>query len=183
MSLQEYSKEEAISNRQLHTLSSTLKIALSGIKDQFDDHLTAINENTNEIQANYEYLAELDQKLDKLTERLDKLQMFIEQQAGKPVEEKQEFSFEKLTRREEEAYLILSALNASKGAVTYAEIAKRAMLPEELVIDCISSLLSKQVPIQKKLMSKRIYLRIDTNFRILQERKNIMNLSQKPLVF
>ena len=38
------------------------------IKEEFDEHLGSINENTNEIQANYEYLCNTDSKIDKLNE-------------------------------------------------------------------------------------------------------------------
>ena len=46
-----------------------LKGVFSDVKEELEDHLTAINENTNEISANYEYLCEIDSKMDKLNER------------------------------------------------------------------------------------------------------------------
>ena len=41
------------------------------IKQEFLEHLDSINQNTNEIQANYEYLKEFETKLEKLRERID----------------------------------------------------------------------------------------------------------------
>ena len=51
---------------------------LNGIKRQFEEHLQAINENTNEIQSNYEYLSEMESKINKMAERIDQIQLFLQ---------------------------------------------------------------------------------------------------------
>jgi len=86
-----YSEEFKETNSQLHD-------AFSQIKDEFEDHLTAINENTNEIQANYELVCNIDQKLNKLTERLDKFELFLQKQ-GMEIEEKESFKPIRLSKR------------------------------------------------------------------------------------
>ena len=44
-------------------------------RDELDDHLDSINQNTNEIQSNYEYMCRLEAKMDKICERLATLQI------------------------------------------------------------------------------------------------------------
>ena len=56
----------------------SMKKVLAEIKDELNDHLDAINHSTNEISSNYEYLCEIDFKINKLAERLDQLQLFLE---------------------------------------------------------------------------------------------------------
>ena len=63
-----YSEVFRETNTQLHDI-------FSQIKDEFEDHLTTINENTNEIQANYELVCNIDQKLNKLAERMDEMEL------------------------------------------------------------------------------------------------------------
>ncbi len=53
-----------------------LQDAFSKIKEEFEDHLTAINQNTTEIQANYGYLSEIDEKIEKICQRLDQIGLF-----------------------------------------------------------------------------------------------------------
>ena len=65
-------------NLKFLRLNRTLKSEFSNIKNEMDEHLLAINENTNEISANYEYIHEIESKLDRICERLDKMQMFLE---------------------------------------------------------------------------------------------------------
>ena len=50
---------------------------LAQLKEEGTEHLAAINENTEEISANYEYLIEVEQKIDRLTARMDELQMMV----------------------------------------------------------------------------------------------------------
>ena len=44
-------------------MQSQLKSAFNKIKQEIDDHRQSINENTNEIQTNHEYLNVIDAKV------------------------------------------------------------------------------------------------------------------------
>ncbi len=116
-----YSELFKDANMQLHD-------AFSQVKDEFEDHLVAINENTNEIQSNYELLCDIDQKLNKFAERLDRIEIFLHKQ-GLEAEEKQEFRPVRLSKREQEIFLILYTLEEVKGSVTYLDIAKKVFSP------------------------------------------------------
>lgn len=126
-----------------------LKGAFQKIKEEMDEHLQAINENTNEITSNYEYTCELEAKIEKLTERLDKMQMFIETQLGaRPVVEKNEI--EPLSKPEQDVFTTLYILQEEKGTVTYRDIADKSNLDDEEVVSCVDSMISKGItPLQK----------------------------------
>ena len=175
---------ESISKKGVLSSSYDVKQQLaqvfSEIKDKFEDHLTTINENTNEIQGNYEYLCELDAKIDKLNERMDQMQMFL-QKHGLEVKEKPEFKVANLTKREEEIFLVLYTLDGTKDQITYQDIARRSGLTEELVMGYIDNLARKGVPVVRKHSHNRTFLKLNPYFRTLQAKENIMKLNQKTL--
>ncbi len=160
--------------------NSQLHKAFSQIQDEFEDHLIAINENTNEIQANYEFLCKIDQKLNKVTERIDKITLFLQKQ-GLEIEEKEQFKPMKLSKREQEVFLLLYTLEEIKGSVTYLDLAKKACLTEDLISFYISNMTRKGVPIIKKYIANETHLSLNPSFKSLQAKENILQIDQKTL--
>ncbi len=70
-------------------IEKNLKSSFSRIKSEFDEHREAINQNTNEIQHNYEFLCKLDSKIERLNERIDELTMFIHSTIKQAAKEKE----------------------------------------------------------------------------------------------
>ena len=62
-------KKRMLYSEAFKDINSDLHEAFSQVRDEFEDHLIAVNENTNEIQANYELLCNIDQKMTKMVER------------------------------------------------------------------------------------------------------------------
>ena len=65
MVLNSFSKENKVVS-SLKIVEKETKKAFSKVKKEFEEHLEAINENTNEIQSNYELMLKLEEKLDKV---------------------------------------------------------------------------------------------------------------------
>ena len=55
--------------KRQRNVDKELKGAFLKIKKEFEEHLQAINENTNEIQSNYECLCEIEAKIDSAVDR------------------------------------------------------------------------------------------------------------------
>jgi len=153
------------------------KQGLDDIKEELEDHLNAINENTNEIQANYEYIAKLDLKIDKLAEQIEKIQIFLQKNSTFKAKKTNKFNIQPLTKKEQEIFLILYTLEERKS-ITHKEIARKALLTEALVRDCITSMMEKGVPIIKKYFNNKSYLRLDSDFKSLQAKENILKIEQ-----
>lgn len=151
------------------------------VKEELDEHLDAINENTNEISSNYEYLCELDYKINKLSERLDNLQLFLEQNFNFKAEKVPKFQPKPLTNNEQDVFLVLYTLEEKKGAVTYTDISKRTGLSEDLVASYITRMIEKNVPIIKRYVNNEPHLRLDPQFKRLQAKENILGLNQKTI--
>ncbi len=151
----------------LKKMNAGVKHAFGTVKDEMTQHLDAINQNTNEIQACYEYLAELDAKFDKLAERMDALQFQLE-----PEEAQIEIS---LTHREQEVFMILYV---QEDPITAVEIAKRLGLTVEMVDRYLLNIASKGVPVLKTFVNGKVYHSLDLKFKDLQARKNVLNINE-----
>ena len=165
-------------------IDTGLRQAFSKIKNEFEEHLQAINENTNEIQSNHEYLCEIDAKIGKLAERVDKIQLFLQSNSSFIVDGEKAFNVRPLTRTEQEIFMVLYALQDEKGIVSYLDIARKTGLAESLISDYISSLIQKGVPVLKKYINNRPYLKLDQEFKTLQAKENLLMIdsAQKELV-
>lgn len=155
------------------SLKDELNMAFSSVKDELDDHLTAVNENSTEIQTNFEYLQKLDDKIERLRERIDELFCLIqpENEEKKPI-----FTFKKLNRREKEIFAVLYILTETTAFVTYEQMAKKTNLTAELVAQFVSSMVAKGIPITKKYFEKVAYISLEHSFRQVQAKENIVGL-------
>jgi len=157
------------SGSHVEKLKLALKSAFTKIKEEFDEHRESINQNTNEIQANYEYLCRIDAKIEKLSERIDELTMFISCEPPKKT-----YDVSELTTREKEVFVAMYASEES----TYKDLGRRTGLTENLVICYVSNLCTKGVPVQKKYVNNEVKLCIEPEFREMQARENILSINE-----
>lgn len=134
-----------------------------------DDHRETINQNTTEVQNIYEYLHDLDAKLEKLNERIDDVHMYMA-----PSMAEEQFSVD-LTHREQEVFVVLYA---SEDKVTATEIARKLGFTDEMVNRYVYNIISKGIPILKHYDNDQIYLYLDLKFKNLQARKNILKINE-----
>lgn len=158
-----------------------IRSIIKELKEELEDHLTTINENTNEVQSNYEYLNEIDQKIDKINSRLDQIQLFLQDNSNFQVEKEPVFDIQELTNKEKEVFLILYTLEEQSKGVTYSEIAKKLMLTETLVGNYILNMIGKGIPIIKCYIDGKAHLKLDQDFKRAQAKSNIVRIEQKTL--
>ena len=163
-------------------LNKRLRHEFWEMKQEFEEHLQAINENSNEIAANYEYICKIESKLDKLSERVDQIQIYLTE-SGISIASNKNFDVKRLNRREQEVFLVVYTLEDEKGGLTYADIAKKLGIPEQLASNYITSLIEKGVPILKRYINSKPYLRLDPEFKTLQAKENILQLSLQEFGF
>ena len=154
-----------------------MKKNFDAVKEELDGHLDSINENTNEIQANYEYMCELDSKIDKLSERIDEITMVLRRIAGNALLPKEpEYQIKPLTRAEKEVFTELYTLEQEERAITYQIVARRLALTIDMVQNHVSNLIEKGVPICKKYSESEVYIYLDEQFKAIQTRKNLVGV-------
>tara|TARA_Y100000310_G_C20621722_1_gene783703 strand:+ start:987 stop:1535 length:549 start_codon:yes stop_codon:yes gene_type:complete len=159
-------KEEFVKNQ----IGSSLK----EIKEELDEHLISVNQNTNEIQTNYEYLCELDSKIEKLKERLDEITVFLG--ISHP---KSDYKISPLTKNEKEVFLVLYTRGEEKDYLTYKEIARYLALSKELVMNYITNIIEKGIPIIKRYADNKVYIKLDPNFKSLQAKENLVKIDEE----
>ena len=157
-----------------------LQEAFSQVKEEFEDHLDAINGNTNEIQSNHEFLVGIDQKISKVEERLDRITMFLERHGMEP-EQQHVFEVEKITKREQEVFLVLYTQEEAKGSVTYLDIARHTGLTEDLVANYVANMIAKGVPIRKQYLNNQAHFCLNPHFKAIQAKQNILQIEQQTL--
>ena len=159
------------------------KEALNSIKNELDGHLEALNENTSEIQASYGCMNEINGKLEKLAERVESIEIFLQQHSNFNATQKT-FDIEPLTRTEQHVFLVIYALEDEKGLVSHAEICKKTGLPSYVVSEYIARLVEKGIPLMKKYVNNIPYIRLNPEFKRIQAKENILciDTAQKELV-
>ena len=142
------------------------------MREELDEHLYAINENTEEIQSNYAYVQKLDTKLEQVMARLGHIELLLEGQSQKP-------AVQPLTYPEKQVFLVLYT---EETPLTYAHIAERSGYTECVVQQHISNLVEKGIPIVKSYFNSTPFIKVAPQFKEIQAKENIINLSLKSFV-
>jgi len=150
-------------------MHSGIKLSFNKIKGELDVHLDSINQNTSEIQNIYDYLQDLDSKIEKLNERIDELNMFV----GPKMTEEQLSA--DLTHREQEVFVVLYA---QEDKITAKDIARKLGFSDEMVNRYIYNLITKGIPVLKQYEGDTVHLYLDLKFKNLQAKKNILKIDE-----
>ena len=137
------------------------------IKQNLSEHLSAINENTSEIQGVFDYFHELDGKIEKLGQRLDQMQL------EKGIEKEKPF-VAPLNETERKVFL---ALYTEEKAMNSYELAEKSAVPLSIVRDILSTVIQKGVPVKRSFLNGHTYYLIDSEFKEWQAKEGILNLS------
>ncbi|MBS3127365.1 hypothetical protein J4228_04335 [Candidatus Woesearchaeota archaeon] len=146
-------------------VDNAMRKKLGVVRQALEEHLAAINENTTEIQALFDYLHDLDVKFDKISQRLDHFE--LQQEPAKP-------SVAPLERLEKKVFLVLYT---EESPLSFQEIAGKAQLPVALISESISSLTSKGVPLVRSFFNDQQFVKLDPQFKEIQAKENVVNLS------
>ena len=140
----------------------------AAIRKMLEEHLGAINENTAEIQAMFDYLQELEIKVDKLSQRLDQAQLLdLGLPRLKPI-------IAPLNHTERKVFLVLYT---EEALLSYLELAQKAALSISVIPECISSLIQKGIPFRRSFVGNQLFVGLDASFKEMQAKENVVNLS------
>ena len=159
-----------------------LKNSFAKIREELEEHLQSINESTAEIGQNHQYSCELESKMDKLAERLDHMELFLKQMgygAGQAT-----FHVQPLSNDEKRVFVAVYAIEEEKGHVTYADVSSALLMDLQLVAGYVAGLMEKGVPLVKRYVNNVAYLKLDSDFKQLQAKENILGIdkAQKQLI-
>jgi DNA-binding CsgD family transcriptional regulator len=159
---------QGITKRILSPFTRFRKQFFQKVKEELDDHLQAINENTNEIQEVYESTCAMQLKYEKLYEMIQEIQMFMDSQAKRPAVEEQPAQLD-LTHKEKQVFSLLYQSQEEGQSITHSEIAGRLNISEGMVMNYVSNLAKKGIPIK---------VQIDDKFKDIQAKHNVVGMNE-----
>ena len=151
-----------------------LREAFSKIKEERDEHLESINELTTELQTAFEYIQELELKYEKIKEITDDLQMF---KNSTLISDKTHFSNIDLSLEEQKLFLTLYVYG-EKEPLAYSFLCTKLSVESYVVKAILSSLLDKKIPVVKERIGDELYFNLDSRFRELQSKENIIKIHE-----
>lgn len=159
------------------SIAKKMKQRFDAVDEALDDHLLSINENTNEIQTNYEAICELDAKIEKIAQRMDEMQMHFKR-AIKYDDTFSDFShIVPLNRMEQEAFL---ALYTADG-LTFSELAMAVNVTEPIAKRIAAGMIRKGVPVRRELKGNIPAIALDPDFKDLQAKENLIEIDSSVL--
>ncbi len=168
--------KEILGQKSIKEVEIKIKGSFKKVKQELEDHLDAINENTNEVQSIYETTCDIESKIDKLNQRIDKIELMLRNFFIK--EEKIVYKVNPLEALEKNVFLSLYLQEEEKGTVTYDDLAKDCHVGEDKIIEIIESIMKKGIPITKKYINNVAYLKMDSDFKKQQAKENIIRLER-----
>jgi len=153
--------------QKISQIKEEVSFPLSQIKEEIDEHLAAINENTQEIQTNFTFLLELDSKIDKLSQRMDKIELML-------LDKPHKIEVKPLDHPEKQVFCVLYT---EEAPLTYEDISNKTNFSSAMVREYISALIEKGIPLTKSYYQGRPFLKLDQDFKELQAKENLVNLS------
>ncbi len=152
------------------SIEKKIKNSFDKVKQELDDHLTAINENTSEIQSIYDYLHVVEEKLDKLNEKINNVELFLST-FGLKIIAKKDIT---LNLNEQQVFVLLMK---EKDFVSYKKISSLLGFKEDYLCSLINSLLEKNVPVVKLAKKEEEFVKLDDKFREMQEKEGIIKIN------
>jgi hypothetical protein len=152
---------------KLSDMDMRIRNSFKVIKEEFEDHLDAINENTEELQSQYGSLAELNRKIEKLSERVDQMSSMVKELVS-------ERSNIALSPDEQRVFLVLYMQD--EGFISFDEVVERTHFNADYCRDMITAMLDKGVKLTREITEGKLYFKLNPYFKARQIRENIVKV-------
>lgn len=162
---------EAIKDKQLVEIEQKLRNSFSKIKVELEDHLHAINENTDELKTQDDRLSEIDAKIENLNEKIEELHLMVTQLTYCP--------YFYLNKQEQKIFLVLYAVEETP--LSYGDVARRLNMTDLIVKAHIFGMISKGVPIRERVIDGLSYFKLDKKFKEKQAKEKIVKIDESVL--
>ena len=165
-------KKRIVKKRELIELNKGISSAFKTIKEELEDHLDAININTNEISKQEDNFYGIDEKIEKLSQKIDNLSVVMDE-IRKRLPEKEGF-FPTLSKQEQKVFVLF--YTTENTPLSYLDVATQLRIPELSSKKIIENLVGKGIPILQKKIDNKFFFTLEPKFRELQMRKNVVNI-------
>jgi len=142
------------------------------LREELDDYRSAINQNQEELGTCFEYVKQLERKVEKLADRMEEVAILL---GSSQVRAKAQIA--PLNEKEKWIFMALYSLVHERGTVTYKQLAQRLNVTDTLVAAYLASMTRKGVPITKKYVGGVALLTIDPQFLEHQAKTNVLQVA------
>ncbi|MFC1723585.1 hypothetical protein ACFL0V_05585 [Nanoarchaeota archaeon] len=156
-----------IDKRAINDIFKHVDSSASELREELDEHLDAINRNTEEISIQNSAVCEIDHRLIKLEEKMDKLCFMFKQLLSNSL------ISVNLTKEEQRTFLMLYT---TEGFQSADEINKKSDLDMSDIEDSLMSLMDKGVPVEREIIDQKLFFRLNEEFKQKQARDNIVKI-------
>jgi hypothetical protein len=139
------------------------------LQEELDDHLAAINENSSEIAQNGDHLVEMEEKFEKLKEKVDEIHFMLSKLT-------QNEDYE-LSENEKRVFMVLYSVEQTP--LSYTDIAVRTHQTELAVKAYVFSMINKGIPIVEMKMGDQSFFKLAKEFKDLQAKENVLKIDQE----
>tara|TARA_Y100000310_G_C20618764_1_gene782100 strand:+ start:498 stop:974 length:477 start_codon:yes stop_codon:yes gene_type:complete len=153
----------------MNKVAEGMQKSFKQIRLALEEHLLAINENTSEIQALFDYMGDMDNKIEKLAQRLDQIQLLDNENKFE--------NLPKIIPLNHTERKIFRILYTEELPISYQELTVRAKLPLSIIPEYLSSLINKNIPITRTFINNQLFIKINPSFKERQAKENLINLS------
>ncbi|MBW2971762.1 hypothetical protein KY359_01875 [Candidatus Woesearchaeota archaeon] len=137
------------------------------IRQDLEEHFEAINANTNEQEIQNSFICEIDNRLNKVEEKVDELHFLLKQLVLRA-----KLSVE-LSKDEQRVFLILYT---HEKFMKPDEIGLKAFLEKELVEEALTSMMDKGLPFEREILDGAVYFRMNKDFKLRQAKESIIKI-------
>ena len=159
-------EKKYLAKAMLYKMNNSFREKFGKIRADLEEHLNAINENSSEIQSLFDYLQDLETKIEKVSSRLDCLQLEKDINLTQKIQP--------LNSIEKQIFL---TLYTEELPLNFQQISEKAKVSSMIVQEAISSLIHKGIPISRSFFNNQMFLQLETVFKERQAKENLINLS------
>lgn len=140
---------------------------LSTMRAEMDEQLTAINGNTNELEIQNSFICEIDNRINKVEEKIDNVCLLLKQ-----ILIKAKLSVE-LSKDEQRVFLVMYT---HEKFMTAELLSQKSLLMSSIVEETLSSMLDKGIPVEREILDGKIYFRLNKDFKLRQAKEQIIKI-------
>lgn len=156
---------------KLDNFAKSLKSSFATVKEEFEDHLQAINENTDELNAQVNLISMLESKIDKLNEKYEAILLNFEKMQKKNIE---------ISILEQRIFLVFYTA-ADNLPFTIGDLARKTNLNELMIRKAITSMKEKGIMLSERVIEGLTYFYLDFEFKQKQIKENLISLDDNLL--
>jgi hypothetical protein len=139
---------DMLKGNALVEIEGRVKKSFSAVREEMEDHLVAINENTDELKNHADCMNEIDKKIELLNEKVESLHLTLMQVMGSSLNENEK--------------KILHVLDTSLTFLSCKDIALSANVSELFVKAHLFSIICKGVPLKEKVIETQSYFALES---------------------